>query len=270
MDASRSLGSSLRLWFAACLTPALTLALTLSLTLLLAVSAASAGEAETPRTPATLDAQEVVRLMLAAQSGLEDFSARVVLHAKIGTVSLPTLTGRLYSKRPNQVKVQMGGVSFLPRHPFLFPDPLEFVSGRYRLALVGPETLGGDETWVVDVLPADPQDKLRMRFWISRRTWLIVQSDMALPGAGRTVMRARYVRGGDRAWVPAELSGQGGLLLLDLLPAIGLGQILNGLSLTEKITFQAELSEHRVNAGLSDAFFAGAGARSASGRQSQQ
>lgn len=52
--------------------------------------------------------------------------------------------------------------------------------------------------------------------------------------------------------------------------AVGLGQLLNGLGLTEKITFQAELSEHRVNAGLSDSFFAGAGARSASGRQSQQ
>ncbi len=194
--------------------------------------------------------------MLAAQSGLLDFTAEVTLRARVAGLPLFPISGRLYSKRPSQVKIQVGGASFLPRHPFLFPDPLEFTTGKYTLALAGREELEGDAAWIVDVTPVDPGDTLRMRFWISSRSWLIVQSDMSVPGAGRTVMRARYVRGAERAWVPSELSGRGGLLLLDLLPAAGLGKLLTGLNLSEKITFRAVLSGHQVNTGLSDSFFA--------------
>lgn len=219
---------------------------------LVAVPTLRACATEEPPTAA-----EIVRRMLESQSGLADFTATVTLETKVAGIPLPTVTGRLYSKRPNKVKVQIGGMSLLPRHPFLFPDPLEFTTGKYALTLAGHEILGQDVTWIVDVVPSDPQaERLQMRFWISEASWLIVQADMSLPKAGRTRLRARYVKGAaEHAWVPAELSGEGGLLLFDLLPALGLGPLLASLDLAEKIVFQATLSGHQVNTGLSDSVF---------------
>lgn len=197
-----------------------------------------------------LTASQIWERMLAAQSGLTDFSATVSLSSKLGILPLPKLSGEIFTKRPSQVEAKMAGVTFTPQHPYLFPDPLQFTGDGYRLTLVDCEETDEATIFIIDVTPVGLEaEPLFMRFWISSTNWLIFRSDMSVPGGGRTIMEAEYIQAAPQAWVPIKLSGTGGLLLADLLPPSGFGKLLAGLLGSEHVEFTAILSEHQVNTG---------------------
>ncbi|MBO8126467.1 MAG: hypothetical protein H0Z38_04420 [Firmicutes bacterium] len=201
-------------------------------------------------------ATEIIQNMLNAQSGLKDFHAKVKLTARIGFIPLLPLSGDIYSKRPSQVKAVIGEILFLPQYRFIFPDPLQFASSRYTLKLVGTTELEGQKVYIIDVSSKEEsEENLNMRFWISSKSWLIIKSDMSVPGMGRTVMQAKYIQAAPNAWIPTELKGEGGLLLANLLPPSGFGKLLSKVALTDDLHFQMELSKHQVNIGLTDSYF---------------
>lgn len=213
----------------------------------LIVPAVLAAPGPAPAESGTLSTEQVLDRMMKAQSGLLDFTAQVSLSVTVGSLSLPTIQGRLLCRRPDYLRFVVGRTLLAPRHPFLFPGPTQFTADRFTLARGGRERLGDEETVILEATSKrDGEERLVVKLWILEQTWLVTQSELTAPGLGHTVLHWRWAKTGDRAWAPVEVEGVGGLLLLDVLP---LGEVLAGIDKWAPLRFRAIITGHQVNRG---------------------
>ncbi len=207
-------------------------------------------------SPTVPGAAQILENMVVAQRGLLDFTANVTLRIDLPLAKLVPLSFKLYSKRPNKVKAVWSGVSLLPRRGLFFPDPAQFTAGGYSLVVAGLEKDHGRARYILDVTPeAALGEPLRWRFWIDGATWLIVRARMTDPLGEQSTLEADYMQLGEACWVPARMRGKGAMLLLDFFPYLGLGWLEQNTRFMENLEFTAIFRDHRVNAGLEDAFF---------------
>lgn len=204
-------------------------------------------------------ADEVLRNVVQAFSGVEDFEVTLEGELNMDRLRVPRSKSTMYFKRPDMVHFVSSSFALIPKDAIV-PNPALLVE-RYDAVMAGREELDGRSVFRLSLSAKDPKVRLRqLSVWVDPAHWTVARIE-SVPYQGRTLtFEFTYELQQSAYWLPVSLKATFGML--EQTPD---GNTSNAPSAAPQLEEMQRpprngwvlvtYSDYKVNVGLSDSLF---------------
>jgi outer membrane lipoprotein-sorting protein len=148
---------------------------------------------ESVAVPGT-DATQLFYQLREKLSGVKDYVADVRMNIQVKFMHVPTITGKLYYKYPDKVKLERnGGVTILPKRTMSLSLNDMIPEGKVTAIDVGYEMVGGVKTRVIKVVPESEQTEIVLtKVWVDESRKLAMRTETTTKENGTIRMELTY------------------------------------------------------------------------------
>lgn len=132
---------------------------------------------------------------------IEDYTADVKVNIDVSFMKVPPLTGKLYYKAPDKMKLERkGGISILPKKNMSFTLNTVFPEGGVTVIDAGEDMIGGKQLKVIKVIPDDDKsDIILTKVWIDEQRILALRTETTTRDGGTVKMNLEFGKYADLA-----------------------------------------------------------------------
>ncbi len=214
----------------------------------------------------TADASKLFYSIRDKVTSVKDYIADIKLRIEVSFMRIPPLSGKLYYKSPDKIKLERnGGISILPRKTIQISLNNLIPSGTVTVIDAGTEMIGSVKTRILKILPDNDQsDIVLAKMWIDESRLLALRTETTTKENGTIKMDLEYGKYASMA-LPDKV---------DIVMDVKDYKLPKSIAMDYDETSDAELMErakkakdkkgkihitylsYRVNTGLTDASFA--------------
>ena len=137
-------------------------------------------------------ANDIIQKIREDFARINDLKCQVDMDFDIPGVSIETIRGKMFYKKPNKYRVHAKGLIFLPKqNPFQQIELLE-APDSYVAVLAGESTVNGIVCRNINVIPNTPAELVIMRLMVGKEDGRIHQSDLTLRREGTVTYYNTY------------------------------------------------------------------------------
>lgn len=127
---------------------------------------------------------------------VKDYTAEVKMKINIAYMRIPQLSGTLYYKNPDKMRLERhGGLSILPKKNVNLTLSNLIPSGRVNVLDGGEATVEGKKVRVIKVIPEDDlSDIILTKLWIDETALLALRTETTTRNDGTVTMELQYAR----------------------------------------------------------------------------
>jgi outer membrane lipoprotein-sorting protein len=142
------------------------------------------------------DAQQLFYKMRQRLDAVQDYVADVKMRIDVSYMRVPTLSGKLYFKAPDKLKLERnGGISILPRKSINMTLNNLVPSGNATVIDAGYEMIGNVKTHVIKVVPDNEQNDIVLtRIWVDEERLLALRTETTTRDNGTIKMELEFGR----------------------------------------------------------------------------
>jgi outer membrane lipoprotein-sorting protein len=142
------------------------------------------------------DAQQLFYKMRSRFDAVKDYVADVKMKIDVSYMRVPLLSGKLYFKSPDKLKLERnGGISILPRKSISLTVNNLIPSGDVTVIDAGYEMIGDVKTHVIKVVPDNEQtDIVLTRVWVDEQRLLALRTETTTRDNGTIKMDLEFGR----------------------------------------------------------------------------
>ena len=136
--------------------------------------------------------QQLISKLCSKFSMVKDFKSDVGIEFMIPSIKLEKMSGKVYYKQPDQYKVKLTGVAFLPKqNPYALFNLLKD-SSKYIAVLNGIEKINGTECYFLNIIPLNDPDWVLAKLWVSKKDNSLLQTDITTRSNGSVMASYQY------------------------------------------------------------------------------
>jgi outer membrane lipoprotein-sorting protein len=127
-------------------------------------------------------------------TSVKDYVADVKLKIEVSFMRIPPLSGKLYYKSPDKIKLERnGGISILPRKTMQISLRNLIPSGNVTVIDAGTEMIGNIKTRILKILPDNEEsDIVLAKMWIDESKQLALRMETTTKENGTVKMDLEY------------------------------------------------------------------------------
>lgn len=125
---------------------------------------------------------------------VKDYTADVRVNIDVSFMKVPPLSGKLYFKAPDKMKLERnGGISILPKKDISLTLNTMLPDGDVTIIDAGADKLNGATTQVIKVIPnTDNSDIILTKIWIDKERKLALRTETTTRDNGTVKMDLQY------------------------------------------------------------------------------
>ncbi len=125
---------------------------------------------------------------------VKDYTADVKMKIDIAYMRIPQLTGTLYFKSPDKMKLERhGGLSILPKKNINLTLSNLIPTGAVNVIDAGVDVVNGKKVRIVKVIPDDDRsDIVLTKLWIDEQDLLALRTETTTRNDGTVIMALQY------------------------------------------------------------------------------
>lgn len=145
---------------------------------------------------AETDANTLFLKLRTKLDGVKDYVADVRMKVNVSFMRVPPLSGKLYFKAPDKMKLdRTGGISIMPRKSISMTLNALIPAGEATVIDAGYEQLGALKTRVLKVVPAnDRTDIVLTKIWVDEERLLAMRTETTTRDNGTVKMDLQYAK----------------------------------------------------------------------------
>jgi len=206
-----------------------------------------------------LTANDILGRVRSTFSEIRDYAVKVHAEIDMEKVRVPPMNVEVYFKQPNKIWMKSKGFAMLPREG-IFLNPNRFNGENFYMSLLGKETLGQTEAYIIEFVPRKEEIKVRkLTMWVDSERWIPMRvHTMSL--RGQTVkIDFEYAMFHEKYWLPIRIIAKLNMADFKGFPTHrgfprNEGDDMNE-SQPKEGKMAIEFSDYRINIGLPDSLF---------------
>lgn len=138
------------------------------------------------------DAQKILEKVKDRYNTVKDYSADITVDIDIEFLKTPKVTGKLYFKQPNKMKIKSDGFALLPREGFNI-SPASLLKDNYTSIYEKEETVDGVKLARLKVIPlGDSSNVILSTVWVDTEQSIIRKIESTTKNSGTFAIRFTY------------------------------------------------------------------------------
>ncbi len=218
-----------------------------------------AGSADWPALGSDLTANDILDRVRSTFSEIRDYAVKIHAEIDMEKVRVPPMNVEIYFKQPDKIRMKSNGFAMLPKE-VVFLNLNRFSGENFYMSLLGKETLGETEAYIIELVPRKEEIKVRkLTLWIDSERW-IPRRVHTLSLRGPTVnIDFEYNLFHEKYWLPIRINAKidmadfKGFPTHHRLPNDEKDGSEESQPKEGKMTI--EFSDYRINTGLPDSLF---------------
>jgi len=191
-------------------------------------------------------AEEIAARVREQWAKVNDYVCEMTFTARGPELYIGKTVVTAYYKKPGNVHFEAKeGFAVLPKDMLFVGDPFERMGNDLSGAKVSEAKLDGANCYVIEFGAGEGDRPGDVKFWVDRKRWHIVKTEMNSPDGGFVSGRISHTKVGGKWWLPSEVRIQGKSSSRRHGPS----------SFTAEIKF----SDYRVNSGIPESVFRSGG-----------
>ncbi len=142
----------------------------------------------------TADASKLFYVIRDKVTSVKDYVADVKLRIEVSFMRIPPLSGRLFYKSPDKIRLERnGGISILPKKSMQISLRNLIPSGNVTVIDAGTEMIGNVKTRILKILPDNEEsDIVLAKMWIDENKQLALRTETTTKENGTVKMDLEY------------------------------------------------------------------------------
>lgn len=137
-------------------------------------------------------ANQVLMQSVKVFGGVNDFKSKVEIGFDLPSINIQKMGGNVFYRKPDQYKVKLTGVAFLPKqNPFALFQLLKD-SAKYLSVMGSNSKMQGVNCYSLQVIPQNDADVVLAKLWIEVATGVLMKSEITTRSSGTVVSLYQY------------------------------------------------------------------------------
>ena len=212
-----------------------------------------------PAHGSDLAANDILERVRATFSEIRDYAVNIHAEIDMENVRVPPMNVEIFFKQPDKIRMKSKGFAMLPKE-VVFLNLNRFSGENFYMSLLGRETLGQTEAYVLELVPRKEEIKVRkLTLWVDSERWIPLRV-YTISLRGPTVnVDFEYDLFHEKYWLPVRINAKidmadfKGFTTHHRFPNDEEDDMEKSQAKEGKMTI--EFSDYRINKGLADSMF---------------